>query len=129
MMFVHALLFLLLGTSVVALPVDHPPNQSPHSPSLSPAGQGQHSLDSGRRQRRKSPKPAYQVINPSNVEKGQELEPGLVPDSFRGRLGIESSQQTLMLDNFEKYAGLWYREPTNVSRISLTFTRISVYLT
>ena len=116
-MFVHALLFSLLGTSVVSLPItpnDSPAIQVPHSP---------HHVQ---------PFPPYSPLSSpedtatfSTPEKGKEFdEPILVPDSL-GHLIHPLPHQTLSLGNIELYADRWYREPTNVSAILPTLNQIS----
>lgn len=114
-LFVHALLFLLLRTSVVALDHDqHPSSQEPHWQVVD------HKF-----------KHAYlSNTDFSKIGDGKELEPVWVPADLHGPLGKTTfPQQTLMLENIKNYVGVWYREPTNVSTMSLTFNQISVYLT
>ena len=173
-MFVHVLLFSLLGSSVVSLPVipyqpayqddayyvpplvpflslhyEHIPSWShapyvqllSHTPFLSPHDphdvqhtplwlpHGPHPVQ---------PSPPYsshwslaQVLHDESVhrgpdtsrlEKGKESdEPILVPVSLHRAITLSSPQKTLLLDNFVLYADRWYREPTNVSAILLTF--------
>ena len=147
MLSVHVLLFSLLGTSVMSLPVipsDSPaiqvsseplhvqsslppphalPYTPPHTPLHSPLWppiQVPHS------------KPNVYVHY--GQDGGEESnEPILVPDSLHTLIDFTSPgpPQTLLLNKIELYCGLWYREPTNVSATFkfLTFNQISVYLT
>ena len=132
-MFVHALLFLLLGTSVVALPV-HDQHRDPQNlltphPSSPPAGCSQHS--------QVHLVPDLQVVDHkfkhmylsnidlSKVGEGKESKPRLVPSEyycFFIKPHLSQLQPTLMLENIKNYAGVWYRDPKDVSRISSLFS-------
>ena len=111
MLLVYMLLFSLLGTSVISLPVT--PNDSPHSPLSSPVQQPEG------------------LVTFHIHENGEEANmPISVPNSLRQSTDLPLlPKTTLSLNNIELYADRWYREPTNVSAILLTFNQISVYLT
>jgi hypothetical protein len=99
---VHVLFFLLLGTSVGALPNDlgpHFPITSSHrSENLHISGHG----------------PSYAAYVKSQ---GRELPFFMIP-------GIDHkphSSRPLRLTGIAIHAGVWYREPTKVSRTSTNF--------
>lgn len=132
MLFVHALLFLLLGTSAVARPVNHGQPQALHRHIPARTEHAQYSLAQARKQDYHQVvcqkfKHAYLFnIDLSKVEEGEELRSELVPLTLYGSdhplkikpPGLLQPERTLVLENIKKYVGVWYRKPSTVSRIS-----------
>ena len=90
MLLVHVLFFLLLGSSVGALPFNHGPHFRPH-------------LEE------------FCIDHRGGYAKSEGAESGVICHWH------DPHFSPLQLTGIERHAGLWYREPTKVSRTSINF--------